>query len=109
SVSAAVRSARSSKAARGTRFAWSQPKTGSVSMASLPTDRAAPAPARRARVGAAITASQLYRSVFRHDWTDSARNRALEITSNAFLHLHPITIPRHAIRVCYTFCLGGLT
>ncbi len=83
-------------------------------MASLPTDRPAAAAgvastARVARVGAAITSSQLYRSIFRHNWTDSARNRALEVTSNAFLHLHPITIPRHAIRVCYTFCLGGLT
>jgi quinol-cytochrome oxidoreductase complex cytochrome b subunit len=53
--------------------------------------------------------SQLYRSIFRHDWADSVRNRALEVTSNVFLHLHPITIPRHALKVHYTFCLGGLT
>ena len=57
----------------------------------------------------AVTASQLYRSVFRHDYVDSVRNRALEITSNVFLHLHPITIPRTALTVAYTFCLGGLT
>ena len=53
--------------------------------------------------------SQLYRSIFRHGWVDSARNRALEVTSNVFLHLHPISIPRHALKVRYTFCLGGLT
>jgi len=57
----------------------------------------------------AVTASQLYRSVFRHGWADTARNRALEVTSNAFLHLHPVNLPRHAIRIRYTFCLGGLT
>jgi quinol-cytochrome oxidoreductase complex cytochrome b subunit len=57
----------------------------------------------------ALTSSQLYRSIFRHDYVDSLRNRALEITSNVFLHLHPINIPRPALRVHYTFCLGGLT
>ncbi len=57
----------------------------------------------------ALTTSQLYRSVFRHDYVDTVRNRALEITSNIFLHLHPITIPRRALTVAYTFCLGGLT
>jgi quinol-cytochrome oxidoreductase complex cytochrome b subunit len=83
-----------------------------VSMASSrtkPADRPAAGAARLERWRAAATSSQLYRSVFRHDWADSARNRALEITGNAFLHLHPIHIPRHAIRVAYTFCLGGLT
>jgi quinol-cytochrome oxidoreductase complex cytochrome b subunit len=56
-----------------------------------------------------LTASPLYRSVIRHDYVDTARNRALEITSNIFLHLHPITIPRRALKITYTFCLGGLT
>ena len=61
------------------------------------------------RVASSVTSSQLYRSVFRHDYVDSVRNRALEVTSNVFLHLHPISIPRHALKVTYTFCLGGLT
>jgi quinol-cytochrome oxidoreductase complex cytochrome b subunit len=79
------------------------------SRTSKPAIAGAAVMARLERWRAVVTASQLYRSVFRHDWTDSARNRALEVTSNAFLHLHPINIPRHAVRVCYTFCLGGLT
>jgi quinol-cytochrome oxidoreductase complex cytochrome b subunit len=61
------------------------------------------------RLATAVTSSQLYRSIFRHDYVDSLRNRALEITSNVFLHLHPISIPRHTLKVAYTFCLGGLT
>jgi quinol-cytochrome oxidoreductase complex cytochrome b subunit len=61
------------------------------------------------RVAGAVTASQLYRSIFRHEYIDSVRNRALEVTSNVFLHLHPISIPRHALKVTFTFCLGGLT
>jgi quinol-cytochrome oxidoreductase complex cytochrome b subunit len=61
------------------------------------------------RFASALTSSQLYRSVIRHDYVDSVRNRTLEITGNIFLHLHPISIPRHAINVTFTFCLGGLT
>ena len=72
-------------------------------MASSRTETAAK------KLVSALTTSQLYRSVFRHDYIDTVRNRALEITSNIFLHLHPITIPRRALTVAYTFCLGGLT
>jgi len=64
---------------------------------------------RLQKLATAVTSSQLYRSVFRHDYIDSARNRALEVTSNVFLHLHPISIPRRALKVNFTFCLGGLT
>ena len=56
-----------------------------------------------------ITETQLWRSVFRHRFEDTPRNRALTIVSNAFLHLHPVTLPRSAMRVRFTFCLGGLT
>jgi quinol-cytochrome oxidoreductase complex cytochrome b subunit len=64
---------------------------------------------RYQQVVKSITSSQLYRSIFRHDYVDTVRNRALEVTGNVFLHLHPITIPRHALKVSFTFCLGGLT
>jgi len=56
-----------------------------------------------------IADSQLYRSLFRHEYADTPRNQLLEVTSNVFLHLHPVTLPRHALTVAYTFCLGGLT
>ena len=56
-----------------------------------------------------IVNSQLYRSLFRHEYADTPRNQLLEVTSNVFLHLHPVTLPRHALKVAYTFCLGGLT
>ena len=85
-------------------------------MASSPTESRAGARAAEARtkpsanrLAGPIVKSQVYRSMLRHDYVDTVRNRALEITSNVFLHLHPITIPRHALKVTYTFCLGGLT
>jgi quinol-cytochrome oxidoreductase complex cytochrome b subunit len=58
---------------------------------------------------ATVAGTQLYRSAFRHDYRDSVRHRALQVTTNVFLHLHPVTIPRHAVKIHFTFCLGGLT
>jgi quinol-cytochrome oxidoreductase complex cytochrome b subunit len=69
---------------------------------------ASPTESRLARLARAVAATQLWRSIFRHGWLDTARNRALEVTGNVFLHLHPITIPRHALSTRFTFCLGGL-
>lgn len=56
-----------------------------------------------------VTSWQIYQSIFRHGYADTVRNRALAVTSNVFFHLHPITIPQHALKVRFTFCLGGLT
>jgi len=56
-----------------------------------------------------VTASQVYRSMFRHGYVDSVRNRVLEVTSNFFLHLHPVSIPRSGLKLNFTFCLGGLS
>ena len=53
--------------------------------------------------------SRLWRSIFRHKFTDTPRNRSLATTSNVFLHIHPVTVPESAIRTRFTFCLGGLT
>lgn len=55
------------------------------------------------------TKSKLWRSVFRHRFTDTSRNRSLATTSNVFLHVHPVTVPEKSIRTSFTFCLGGLT
>jgi len=56
-----------------------------------------------------ITDSRVWRSVFRHRFEDTPRNKALTVTSNVFLHLHPVTLPARALRIPFTFCLGGLT
>ena len=53
--------------------------------------------------------SQVWRSIFRHSYQDNPRNRVLQIASNVWLHLHPVKMQRHAIRLSYTWCAGGLT
>lgn len=52
---------------------------------------------------------QIYTSMFRHDYKDNKRNRALQIVNNVFLHLHPTRVSRHAVDVGYTWGMGGIT
>ena len=56
-----------------------------------------------------ITDSQLWRSIFRHKFSDTPRNRALTVVSNFFLHLHPPKVHKEGLKLKHTFCLGGLT
>ena len=53
--------------------------------------------------------SQLWKSLFRHGYPDSDKNRALSVISNFFLHLHPIRIRSGAEKMNYTWCMGGIT
>ena len=53
--------------------------------------------------------SQVLASIIRHDAPTDRRSRVQIILSNFFLHLHPTTIRRHALRIRYTWCMGGIT
>jgi quinol-cytochrome oxidoreductase complex cytochrome b subunit len=53
--------------------------------------------------------SQVWKSIFRHGYEDTARNRILQIKSNIFLHIHPTHIPPHATKIRFTWCMGGIT
>ena len=56
-----------------------------------------------------FTESQVWTSSFRHGYADTPRNRVLQIASNVWLHLHPVKIHRHALRIKFTWCMGGIT
>lgn len=56
-----------------------------------------------------LVATHVWRSVFRHRYIDSNRNRALTVFSNVFLHIHPVKVPERSIRFWHTMCLGGLS
>jgi len=53
--------------------------------------------------------TKIWKSVFRHDFTDTPRTRLQRIFGNVFLHLHPVRIAKDALRVTYTWGLGGLS
>src|SRR5258705_9101228 len=47
-------------------------------------------------------------SIFRKGYSDSPRNRSYVIMNSVLYHLHPVKVKRHAVKVSYTLCLGGL-
>lgn len=51
----------------------------------------------------------LYKSIYRNDYPDTPRNQVLVVLNSVVLHLHPVKLPRRAVRVSYTWGLGGLT
>lgn len=55
-----------------------------------------------------IRQSQLWTSVFRHPPPLDRRNRVAVILANLVLHVHPVTIQRHAIRPQFTWFVGML-
>ncbi len=61
------------------------------------------------QVAKSILDSQIWKSIFRHGYPDTSRNRVMVILSNVFLHLHPVKTRESGIRVGYTWCMGGIT
>src|SRR5947209_15407803 len=56
-----------------------------------------------------ITESQVWQSIFRHGYDDTPRNRILMVSGNVWLQLHPSKVRRHATRLRFTWCMGGIT
>ena len=57
----------------------------------------------------AMTSSQVWRSIFRHGYSDTERNRLLQTATNWVLHLHPAKVKAHGTRFRYVWCMGGIT
>src|SRR5512138_1674813 len=66
-------------------------------------------------LGDKVQGSQAWNSIFRpgpifrKGNTDSPRNRSYVIMNSVLYHLHPLKVKRHAVKVSYTLCLGGLS
>ena len=56
-----------------------------------------------------VRQTQIWKSVFRHGYPDTQRNRALAVLSNVFLHLHPVRVRKSGIALSFTWCMGGVT
>src|SRR5688500_6231160 len=48
-------------------------------------------------------------SIVRNGWPNSVRGRSLAVMNSIFLHLHPIRTRPDAIKMTYTFGLGGIS
>jgi len=56
-----------------------------------------------------IVESQIWRSIFRHSYPDTPLNQSLVMMGNVFLHLHPVKVSRQAMKITYTWCMGGIS
>ena len=56
-----------------------------------------------------IVESPIWRSMFRHGYEDTPRNRVLMVSGNIWLHLHPSKVRKHGMRLKFTWCMGGIT
>src|SRR3989338_8462841 len=57
-----------------------------------------------------IQKTQLFRAIFRTGGLITThKDRVLVTLNNVFLHLHPVRLPKHAVKVRYTWCMGGLS
>ncbi|MCH8303662.1 MAG: cytochrome b N-terminal domain-containing protein [Candidatus Marinimicrobia bacterium] len=53
--------------------------------------------------------SQVAKSYFRTGIPKTRRSRLLVVLNSLWLHLHPARTRRHAVRLRYTWCMGGLS
>ena len=58
---------------------------------------------------AAVAESQIWKSIFRTGVPVTRRQRMMGVLNNVFLHLHPVRLPKHAVKLKYTWCMGGLS
>jgi len=56
-----------------------------------------------------LTDNRVTRSILRHGFPDTNRNRALTVFTNFFLHIQPVKVRARAIAFTRTYYLGGLS
>ncbi len=53
---------------------------------------------------------QIWKSIFRGGGVPrSRRQRMMVVLNSVFLHLHPVRLPKHAVKLKFTWCMGGLS
>jgi quinol-cytochrome oxidoreductase complex cytochrome b subunit len=60
-------------------------------------------------IGRRLRESGVFRSIVRHGFADTNRNRSLVVFENLFLHVHPVKVREKTLRFTHTFWLGGIT
>lgn len=56
-----------------------------------------------------ITQNRVWKSIFRQGYPDSQENRAKVIMNTLFLHIHPVKVKRHSLKITYTWGLGVIS
>src|SRR3989304_1178590 len=56
-----------------------------------------------------ITRNRVWRSIFRQGYPDGDENRAKVIMNSWFLHIHPVKVKIHSLKLTYTWGLGVIS
>ena len=57
-----------------------------------------------------FSVGQVWTSIFRGGGVPkSRRQRMMVVLNSVFLHLHPVRLPKHAVKLKFTWCMGGLS
>ncbi len=56
-----------------------------------------------------ITQNRVWNSIFRQSYPSSDENRARVIFNSLFLHIHPVKVKTHSLRITYTWGLGFIS
>src|SRR6478672_603441 len=84
-----------------------------MARATSPTSGRTPGGVRgrllRGRVATQDVLRDITGSIVRNGWPTSVRGRSLAIMNSVFLHLHPIRTRPDAIKMTYTYGLGGIS
>ncbi len=57
-----------------------------------------------------LAEGQVWTSIFRGGGVPkSRRQRMMVVLNSVFLHLHPVRLPKHAVKLKFTWCMGGLS
>ena len=56
-----------------------------------------------------ITRNRVWESIFRQGYPNSDENRARVIINSWFLHIHPVKVKTHTLKVSYTWGMGVIT
>ncbi len=64
---------------------------------------------RLSRLKDMLLKGNVMRSIVRHGFTETNRNRSLVVFNNFFLHIHPVKVRLRAIAFKKTYYLGGLS
>lgn len=65
-----------------------------------------PPPQKRLSLLDKVRESALWRSMFRQGYPDNDENRAMVMFNTFFLHLHPVKVKRHTLKISYSWGLG---
>ena len=55
-----------------------------------------------------LSKTQVAKAIFRTGIPKNRRQRMTVMLNNVFLHLHPVRLPKHAVKIKYTWCMYSL-